>query len=255
MIEALKPPRDKTANKSVDRADKERVYLLHRRPFSETSIIGYFFTRSYGVVHVLARGAKRKRGSYSLLQPTMELLMSWSGRSDLKTMRSVECNCRHNIYSGKGLTILFYLNELLYKLLKPFDPHPDLYDKFHDFMLAESHESFEGNLRKFELELFAAVGYAVSIDSDYKSLEPLVSDGNYVYDPINGFTISEADDPVNSFSGADLLKIKQGDYADPQIRYAAKSLSRQIIHHLLDSRRLSSRGLVIRSIHPDANVL
>ena len=43
--------------KGANRADKERAYLLHRRSYSETSIIGYFFTRSYGVAHVLALGA------------------------------------------------------------------------------------------------------------------------------------------------------------------------------------------------------
>ncbi len=234
---------------SINRADKERAYLLHRRSYSETSIIGHFFTRNYGIVNMLARGAKRKKGSYALLQPTMELLVSWSGRSDLKTMRTTECVCRHSIYSGKSLTILFYLNELLYKLLKPFDPHPDLYDKFHSFMLAESQTSADANLRKFELQLFAAIGYAVSFDEDYKSLAPIAEDDYYLYDPINGFTRDLKDNPTNSFRGSDLLKIKQEDYAEAQVRQAAKNLARQIIHHLLESRRLSSRGLLIKSIH------
>ncbi|MBE8182657.1 MAG: DNA repair protein RecO [Candidatus Portiera sp.] len=236
---------------TINRADKERAYLLHRRSYSETSIIGHFFTRNHGIVHMLARGAKRKKGSYSLLQPTMELLVSWSGKSDLKTMRAVECGCRHNVYSGSALTILFYLTELLYKLLKPFDSHPDLYDKFHSFMLAESQESSEGNLRKFELQLFAAVGYAVSFDIDYKTMAPIEDDNYYVYDPINGFTLSADNNPTNCFRGNDLFKIKQENYEQPQVRHVAKQLARQIIHHLLESRRLSSRGLLIKSIHQD----
>lgn len=239
--------------KLLNRTDKERAYLLHRRSYSETSIIGHFFTRNYGLVNILVRGAKRKKGSYSLLQPTMELLVSWVGKSDLKTMQAVECACRHNLYSGKTLTILFYLNELLYKLLKPFDAHPHLYDKFHSFMLAESQESSEDNLRKFELQLFAAIGYAVSFNIDYKSMAPIEENCYYLYDPINGFTRSLKDNPTNSFKGSDLLKIQQEDYLQPQVRYAAKNLSRQIIHHLLESRRLSSRGLLISSIHQDVS--
>ena len=230
--------------KGANRADKERVYLLHRRSYSETSIIGYFFTRSYGVAHVLALGAKRKKGSYALLQPANEILLSWSGKSDLKTMRLAELSHRHNIYSGKSLTILIYLNEILLKLLKQLDPHPHLYDAYHDFLLRESQLSSPGNLRKFEHQIFTALGYGISWDKDYKSGEPIISNNSYVYDPYHGFTVILADKSANSFSGYDLLRMKAGEY--DEVDDAAKQLSRLILHHLLESRPLASRNLIIK---------
>lgn len=231
----------------VNRADKQRAYLLHRRSYSETSLIGYFFTRNYGIVHILALGAKRKKGDYALLQPTMELSLSWSGKSDLKTMRMVELSHRHNLYSGKSLTILMYINEMLVKLLKPFDSHKLLYDNYHNFLLCESQSSQGAKLRKFELELFAELGYGVSWDKDYKTAEPITDGRNYVYEPAHGFTSVLATQVANSFNGTDLLQMRDGDYSKPEVEQAGKQLSRLIIHHLLENKSLSSRKLIINS--------
>lgn len=227
-----------------NRADKQRAYLLHRRPFSETSIIGYFFTREQGIIHILIRGASRKRGSYSLLQPTKELLISWYGKSELKTMRAIDLSCRHNIYNGNQLTILIYIDELLLKLLKPFDSHPNLYDYYHNYLLEESIKHNQTNIRLFEQHLFTEIGYGLSYDKDYISKDAIVGNANYIYNPGRGFTLANSGKVVNSFSGDILLQMKQNNFAAPQVAQAAKRLARIIIHHLMEDRQLSSRKLL-----------
>ena len=226
------------------RVDQEKAYLLHRRPYSETSIIGYFFTREHGIVHILIRGAKRKKGNYTLLQPTMELLVSWSGKSELKTMRSVELSQRHNIYDGKQLTILLYLTELLLKLLKPFDAHTALYDYYHNYLTEESKEHNEVNLRILEQRLFAELGYGLSYDKDYKSGVAITPDKHYIYEPNLGFTVSSSASPINTFSGTEIFQMDAGDFTNPAVGQAAKRLARLIIHHLMEYRQLSSRKLI-----------
>ena len=229
---------------AANRVDKAKAYLLHRRPYSETSMICYFLTRDYGVVHLLARGAKRKRGAYATLQPGSEIFLSWSGRSSLKTMTGVEISRRHELYSGAKLTKLLYTNELLLKLLKPYDAHPELYSGYHEFLNKESQTPQDNNLRQFELQLFAAVGYAVAFDRDYKNNQALNQDAYYRYDPGSGWTLTQDTAAANSFHGKEIHFIKQGDYSITEANLAARRLARIIIHYLLEGKHLSSRKLI-----------
>ena len=67
------------------------AYVLHRIPFQNTSFIVDFFTVDYGRVRAVAKGARgAKSRSRSILQPFQPLLISLSGRSDLKTLTGVE---------------------------------------------------------------------------------------------------------------------------------------------------------------------
>ena len=45
------------------RAEHEAGYVLHTYPYKETSLIAELFTRRFGRVAVLARGARRPRSA------------------------------------------------------------------------------------------------------------------------------------------------------------------------------------------------
>lgn len=228
------------SHKGVDRADKERAYLLHHRPYSETSLICYFFTRNHGIVHILIKGARRPRGSYPLLQPTLELLVSWSGKSDLKTLRGLEANKRHLIYQGEELMLLLYVTELLMKLLKPQDSHPQLYDAYDSFLTSQANRPQEKNIRLFEHRMFAELGYGLCYDKDYKNGKSISATTRYVYEPMHGFT-QTSQSIGDNFLGSEILAMKELNH--PKVLLAAKKLSRLILHHLLDSKPLISRQL------------
>lgn len=228
------------ASKEVNRADKEKAYLLHHRPYSETSLICYFFTRNHGIVHVLIKGARRPRGSYPLLQPTLELLVSWSGKSELKTLRGLEQNKRHPMPRGEQLILLLYVTELLMKLLKPQDAHPRLYDAYDGFLTDQTHRPQEKNIRLFEHRMFAELGYGLSYDKDYKNGKEISATNHYIYEPMHGFT-QTAPAAANSFLGSEVLAMKELNH--PKVLLAAKKLSRLILHHLLEDRPLISRQL------------
>ena len=225
---------------TANRADKERAYLLHHRPYSETSLICYFFTHSHGIVHILSKGARRPRGYYPLLQPGLELFVSWSGKSELKTLRKAELCKRHSLFDGEKLILLLYTNELLMKLLKPQDSHPRLYDAYDLFLINQTRASHERNLRIFEQRMFAELGYGLSFAKDYKSGEPIVAEGYYVYEPTHGFT--QVSQPGrDGFHGSELLAMDQLNQTE--VLRAAKKLSRIILHHLLESKPLLSHQL------------
>ena len=71
--------------------ENEPVFIIHQRPYSETSQILNLFSKNHGRVDVIAKGSKRPKSKFrSFMQPFMLLNASWSGRSQLKTLRNVE---------------------------------------------------------------------------------------------------------------------------------------------------------------------
>ena len=240
----MKQTREKqTRELSINRSYKERAYLLHQRPYSETSLICYFFTRKHGIVHILIKGARKPRGNYAHLQRTSELLISWSGKSSLKTLSHIEEHNRHLLYGGEQLALLLYTGELLMKLLKPHDAHSSLYDDYDEFLRAQAESPQQRNIRLFEHRMFAALGYGVPYSKDYKSGESIKAEKHYIYEHSHGWTQTEKPSK-ESFGGDILLSLAKQALRQPQVLQAAKRLSRIILHHLMEGRPLVSRQLL-----------
>jgi len=70
---------------SISRQDNQPVYVLHTYPFKETSLVVELFTRDFGRVSAVAKGARRPRSAMrGMLQSFQPLLGAWSGKLELK---------------------------------------------------------------------------------------------------------------------------------------------------------------------------
>ena len=104
------------AAKSIRHRDQPG-YVLHSYPYQETSLIVEVFTREFGRVAMVAKGAKRPHSPLrAALMPFHALTLDWSGRADLKTLRTAEWRGAFRLLTGRALICGFYLNELLLKL-------------------------------------------------------------------------------------------------------------------------------------------
>lgn len=66
--------------------EQEPAYVIHRRPWRETSLLVDLFTLNHGRLSVVARGASGSKSALKAqLQPFQPLLLDWVGRGDLKT--------------------------------------------------------------------------------------------------------------------------------------------------------------------------
>ena len=102
------------------RIQMEPAYILHSRSFRETSLIVEAFTREYGRVAVVARGAKSARSRWrNVLQPFRPLLLSWNLKGDLGTLTAADQVASPPALQGQSLFCGLYLNELLMRLLHP----------------------------------------------------------------------------------------------------------------------------------------
>ncbi len=230
------------------------AWVLHTRPYRESSLLVDLLTQSHGRIAVVvngARGTAAKNGRPRrgrLLQPFAELLVSWSGKSELKTLKSLE-QCRVLSLSGTRLFSGLYVNELLQRLLQPWEPVDGvtaLYVWLLENLAADTH--LERSLRLFEKRLLDALGYGLPLSFTAGSGDPMNLDGWYCYDPANGFwPLPEIEAtgtvfPGTVFSGAMLQALADEVIEDSDL-LPAKALMRQAFKPLLGERPLRSREL------------
>src|ERR1700674_2757272 len=110
------------------RAEHEPGYVLHTYPYKETSLIVEAFTRRFGRVSLLARGARRPRSAMrGILLSFHPLRLTWSASAELGTLIGAEWSGGWSEglrpLSGRGLMCGFYVNELILRLLPREDAH------------------------------------------------------------------------------------------------------------------------------------
>ncbi len=243
--------------------DLQPAWVLHTRPYKESSLIADLLTQDYGRISVVANGArgsatkkgKPRRGQ--LLQPFASLYVSWSGKTELKTLKSLE---QRQVISLTGTRLFsgLYANEILQRLLpvwQSVDGLPALYQWLLEHL--SSDVCLESVLRLFEKRLLECLGYGLPLGFEAGSGQPLHPDSYYRYDPENGFWTlgysghhtqsgqSGVRKPRNSFSGAVLLALADNEVAEQGLP-ELKSLMRLALAPLLGDKPLRSRSLFQR---------
>jgi DNA repair protein RecO (recombination protein O) len=232
---------------STVRVEFEPAYILHTRPYRETSLILEVFTPGYGRIGLVARGARRPksplRGILNSFQP---LRLSWIGRGELATLAQAEQGGQSKQLRGDAVMAGFYVHELLIKLLQRHDPHPQLFGHYATLLanLADGYP-VEKLLRTFELELLREIGYALSLDVDAHRHEPLQADQLYLFRPDQGAVPIEHQNGEDLlFSGAELLAIGKLQLDDPVCLRNAKRLLRHVLDFHLGGKLLETRRVV-----------
>jgi DNA repair protein RecO (recombination protein O) len=231
---------------TVFAADLEDAYILHARPYQETSQILEVLGAQHGRVGLVARGARRPTSRWrSILQPFLPLRLSWVGRGSLLTLRGAEAASFASPLDGLALMGAFYLNELLLNFVRRGDPHPGLFAAYsHALADLRAGGDPEPALRRFELQLLAEVGYGLNLDHDVLNESPLDPAALYEYRLEQGPVPAVAGGAALTFSGADLLAIGRGDFTAPARLQMAKRLLRSVLAHHLDGRTLKTREVL-----------
>ncbi len=229
----------------------QSCFVLHSRPWRETSLLLDVISQKYGKIGLCARGVRGKKSSIrSLLQPLTPLLLSWTGKGDLQTLTRTESAGAAIKLSGAELYSSFYLNELMVRLLHRHDPHPQLFYHYHQTLEKLLKPNLlEQTLREFELQLLESLGYGINFDVDCRG-EPLSESNNYRLAEEGMFIPEEShssDKNMREFSGADLLSIAEKNWQNSTVLKAAKQITRLSLNALLGEKPLQSRKLYRRN--------
>lgn len=229
------------------RINNEPGFILHTYPFKETSVVAEVFTRGHGRMALIARGARRPASALrGLMQPFTPLLLSWFGKSELKTLHAAEWQGGLTPPQGRALMCGFYLNELLLRLLARGDAHELLYDQYVGTLgqlagLARATD-YERILRRFEKNLLSEIGYGATFDVDADSGAPIDPQRRYVFQPERGaLRTSGQGCPV---SGQTLIDLAADRFEQAATLVEAKTLMRTLINHTLGAKPLYTRQLL-----------
>lgn len=224
------------------------AYILHSRPYRDSSAILEVFCAEHGRFSLVAKGARRKaRGgsNAALLQPFIPLLLSFFGRGEMKTLTHVESAGEAPMLKGERLFSGLYVNELLMRLLHRHDPHPALFAAYSEALGELSTANrVDGALRRFEFLLLDDLGYSFDLRADGRTGELLQENAWYHYHPDYGLVEREgvADPGRPSYAGRELMLLSRGEYAG-EARLTAKRLARQALAVHLGESPLKSRDL------------
>ena len=222
----------------------DECFLLHQRAYGETSLIVEVFSKSNGKMSLMARGAKKPKSKFfGYLAPFTKLQVTYSGRSDMKTLTNVDrdFSIATNSFSKTSYSLL-YINELLMRLLPKDAAQEDLFFLYEEFLHKVARgDELEITLRHFELDLLDMLGYGLDFENDIDRNEAIESEKNYSFIPERGFRES-----MNSnFSGADIINIRTRELSKVSKKYL-KHLTQTAIHFCLDGRDLESRDIFKR---------
>ena len=174
----------------MNRVELQAAYILHQRPYRNTSIILDAITLHHGRVGMVARGARGARGSKqnvaSQLQPFRQLLLSWTGRGELFNLTGVEEASFQSPSAslvGEALYCGYYINELTLKLLPRDDPHEDLFVVYNRTIngLCNGDATTEAVLRHYEMDLLESLGYQLVLQNETGSGDLISEQETYRY--------------------------------------------------------------------------
>lgn len=229
------------------KAVQQAAYIIHTRPYRESSFIVELFSREFGRLACVAKGARRARRGPSLPQPFVPMLASWVGRGPLFTLTNTEVQADTGGINLEGDYLVggLYLNELVMRLLEPGDTHSGLFDGYAETLTALARcAPMSVALRKFEYLLLRECGYAPDFTVCAATGEPIDPTRRYKLVVDEGFRRVEGETQGMLYDGEAVLAVARGDYALRANRRAALHIFRALLENHLGERGLVSRSLL-----------
>lgn len=195
------------------RISDEPGYVLHRYDWSESSLILEVFTRHFGRVALVAKGAKKPSSNFRpVLLPLQPLRLAFAAEGEIRPLKDAEWAGGQVMPTGDALLAGYYLNELLIRLLARDDPHPPVFDAYAQavqVLASAQGEALQPALRAFELLLLRGIGLLPALDAQTLAMAPLQADARYSLVPEGGLVLAHPQDGRPSLDAADWLALER----------------------------------------------
>ena len=200
--------------------EKTDALVIRQVDFSETSRVVTFFTRDFGKIGALAKGARRLKGPFESaldLLATCRIVFIRKSSSGLDLLTEAQLLSRFQPV-GRDLAFLYggyYVAELLSSLSEEYDPHPTWYDEAVTALgrLASGDDAKRALLR-FELVTLREIGQLPTLD------ECVVCGASASSDTSFGFWVSQG--------GLICRACQRPEYGQHQIQPGSVALLRRL---------------------------
>ena len=174
----------------MTKVENTPAFLIHRRMYQGSSLLLDFFTKDFGRLRLIARGARNSKTSLQMFQC---LSISFKGRGDLKSLSQWEIADQPRRLQGDDLILAMYANELILRLVPESDPNGNIFKSY--WVLLENLLNLDSNekeyaLRKFENQMLEDLGYGLDFEHDIHG-EDISLDLYYEFIEHQGFASSK----------------------------------------------------------------
>lgn len=233
------------------RISGEAAFVLHVRPWRETSLLVEALSAEHGRIGLLARGLQgpKKHVLRAALQPLQLVRIDAVQRGELAQLRHAEALDAAPLLDGEATLAAFYLNELVLRLAPRGDPQPELFEAYA--LVRERlrvREPLAWTLRRFEADLLDALGFGFGfeVDGDGLAIDPAA---RYRLDPEHGPRRLLSDrgqgERSHAATGRALLALAaRAAPPDPEDLAGLRRALRPVLAHQLGGRPLKSWDLL-----------
>ena len=224
----------------MTRVENTPAFLIHRRMYQGSSLLLDFFTKDFGRLRLVARGARKSKTSLQMFQC---LSISFKGKGELKNLSQWEIADKPRRILGDDLILAMYLNELILRLLPENDEYSEIFHAYWNFL--SNIKSLNSNekeyaLRDFENQMLEDLGYGIDFSSDIND-EPINENLNYEFIEHQGFSTSDN----GLIPGKILVNLlrRENIVTDTNELSILKKMNRKRLKSLLGDKPLKSKEL------------
>lgn len=222
-------------------------FVLHRRPYRESSVLVDLLSQDFGRIGLVARSARSERSAWrGLLEPFMPLSVSFIQTGEMGTVRDLEPAGDRAKLEGRALWCGLYVNELLLCLTERQEPMSGLYDHYQ-LMVAALADSAQlvASLRRFEWQLLMVLGVAPSLTHEADGVTPIDGQAHYVLEPEAGFVrVAQAGHSTVAGEAVLWFNNPSAEALTETVSRSAKGITRRLIDHQLSGRTLRTREMM-----------
>ena len=221
------------------------AYVLHHRPYRETSLLLELLVFGLGRVGAIARGVRGPKSAArrAILQPLQPLNVSLQRRGELHTLLLAEPASQRLAVRGDALLAALYVNELCQRLL-PRDEAVDAFFLRYAACMARlaDGQGMADALRRIEADLLEANGYALPLENDAAG-DAIADERYYLFSGDQSFEPVAAGHP-GAVSGAALRALRDETPLPLPQQAALRRLLRETLRLRLGPRPLRCWGLL-----------
>ncbi len=224
------------------------AYILHTRPWRETSLLVDAISQDFGRIALIAKGAKRPHSPLrGLLEPFTPVALQFTGKLGIKNLTQAHWVQALNPVHAAHAIPAWYLSELCLRTLGEDDPQPAVFTAYDAAMQAlaalPAQLDSQAILRQFEYKLLLALGLWPDnrIDAAGRALEP---HQYYTVDEGAGWAAAHPNAADWCLLGAQILDLTQSNTIATIATTSADKLPTDKL-----SLRLAMRAMLARALH------
>ena len=223
----------------------ETAFVLHARPWRETSLLVEVLGNDHGRIGLVARGVQgpKRHVLRAALQPLQCIRLDVDLRGELGRLVAAEALDAAPQPAGDAMLAAFYLSELVLRLAPRHDPLPALFEAYAEAREGlRRREGLAWTLRRFECDLLEAlgVGLAFGQEADGMAVDP---GARYRLDPEEGprrLYSERAGERRDTATGRALLALADDVLPDADDLASLRLPLRGVLLHHLGGRGLTS---------------